>query len=43
MTVLWPFDWDYLGEPVPEESFTHSHLSLLSAILFQLSPFTTIH
>jgi len=28
-TVLWPFVWDYTGEgkPVPEEAFTHSHLS----------------
>jgi len=26
-TVLWPFVWDYPGEPVPEETFTHSHLS----------------
>jgi len=24
-TVLRPFVWDYLGEPVPEEIFTHSH------------------
>jgi len=23
-TVQWPFVWDYLGEPVPEEAFTHS-------------------
>jgi len=22
-TVLWPFVWDYPGEPVPEETFTH--------------------
>jgi len=22
-TVLWPFVWDYLGEPVPEETLTH--------------------
>jgi len=21
MTVLWPFFWDYPGEPVPEENF----------------------
>jgi len=26
-TVLWPFIRDYPGEPVPEETFTHSHLS----------------
>jgi len=25
--VLWPFVWDYPGEPVPEETFTHSHLT----------------
>jgi len=27
--VLWPFVWDYPGESVPEETFTHSqsHLS----------------
>jgi len=27
ITLLWPFVRDYLGEPVPEESFTHLHLS----------------
>jgi len=26
-TVLWPFFCDYKGEPVPEETFTQSHLS----------------
>jgi len=26
-TVLWTFVRYYLGEPVPEETFTHSHLS----------------
>jgi len=26
-TVLWPFVRDYLGEPVPEETFTHPHCS----------------
>jgi len=26
-TAVWrPFVWDYLGEPVPEETFTHIHL-----------------
>jgi len=25
--VLWPFFWDYPVELVPEETFTHSHLS----------------
>jgi len=24
--VLQPFVWDNLGGPVPEETFTHSHL-----------------
>ena len=33
---LWP------REPVPEETFTHSHPSCLSDILYQLPPFTTI-
>ena len=32
-TILWPFPWDYLGEPAPEETFTHSHLSWSSIIL----------
>ena len=31
------------GEPVPEETFTHSHLSWSSSILYQLPPSTTIH
>jgi len=42
-TVLRPFVLDYLGEPVPEETFTHSHLSWSSTILYQLPPFTAIH
>jgi len=42
-TILWPFVWDYPGEPVPEETFTHSHLCWSSTILYQLSPSTTIH
>jgi len=25
-TILWPFVRDYPGEPVPEETFTDSHL-----------------
>ena len=29
--------------PVPEETFSHSHLSWSSDILYQLTPFTTIH
>jgi len=38
-TVLQLFVWDYPGEPVPEETFTHSHLSNL----YQLPSSTTIH
>jgi len=34
---------DYPGEPVPEETFTHSHLCSSSIILYQLPPSTTIH
>ena len=34
---------DYPGGPVPEETFTHSHPSWSSDILYQLPPFTTIH
>ena len=26
-SILQPFVWDYLGESVPEETFSHSHLS----------------
>jgi len=33
----------YPGEPVPEETFTHSHLSRSSTILYQLPSSTTIH
>jgi len=42
-TVLRPFVKDYQGEPVPEETFTHSHLSCSSTILYQLPPSTMIH
>ena len=42
-TVLWPFVRDYPGDPVPEETITHSHLSCSSTILYQLPPSTTIH
>jgi len=35
-TVLWPFVRDDPGEPVPEETFIHSHLSW-SSIIFPLS------
>ena len=41
-TVLWPFVQDYLGEPIPEEIFTHSP-SWSSSNLYQLLPSTTIH
>jgi len=39
-TILRHFDWDCSGELVPEETFTHSHLS--STIFDQLPPSTTI-
>jgi len=32
------FVWDNLGEPVPEETFTHSHLSWSSIIPYLLPP-----
>ena len=41
-TILRPFIWDYPGAPVPEETFTHSHHSYSSTILYQL-PSTRIH
>ena len=37
-TILWPFVRFYLGEPVPAKTFTHSHLSWSSTILYQLPP-----
>jgi len=40
--VLRPFVWDYAGEPVPEETFTHPP-SWSSFNLYQLLPSTTIH
>ena len=40
-TVLQPFFRDYPGEPVPEETFNHPHLSWSSTILCQLSLSTT--
>ena len=40
---LTAFGPDYPGRPVPEETFTHSHPSWSSDILYQLPPFTTIH
>jgi len=42
-TVLRPYVWDYPGEQVPEETFTHSHLSWSSTILYQLHPSAVIH
>jgi len=41
-TVLRPFVWDYPGEPVPEETFTHPP-SWSSSNLYQLLPSTAIH
>jgi len=35
--------WDNRGEPVQEETFTHSHLSWSSVIPYLLSPSITIH
>jgi len=43
ITVLGPFVRNYPREPVPEETYTHSHLSWSSTILYQLPPSTTIH
>jgi len=40
---LWPFLRHNQGEPVPEETFTHSHLSWSSTILYLLPPSATIH
>jgi len=37
------FVWDNLGEPVPEESFTHSHLLWSSVIPYLLPLSITIH
>jgi len=42
-TVLLPFVWNYPGELVWEETFTHSHLSWSSTILYQLSPSIIIY
>jgi len=41
--ILCPFVQDYPGEPVLEETFTHSHVFWSSTILYQLPPFTMIH
>ena len=37
------FVWDNLGEPVAEETFTHSHLSWSSIVPYLLHPSNTIH
>jgi len=37
------FVQDNPGEPVPEETFTHSHLSCSSIISYLLPPSITIH
>jgi len=37
------FVWDNPGEPVPEETFTHSHLLWSSVIPYLLSPTIMIH
>jgi len=42
-TILWPFGWDYPVEPVPKETFTHSHLSWSSIILHLLPLSSVIH
>ena len=41
-TIQRPFVHNYPGGPVPEETFTHSHPSWSSDILYQLPP-STIH
>ena len=43
ITILWPFVRDYLGELVPEETFSNSHLSWSSTMSYQLPQFITIH
>jgi len=37
------FVWDNPGEPVPEETFTHLHLSWSSIDHYLLHPSTMIH
>jgi len=37
------FVWDNPGEPVPEETFTHSHLSWSSIVPYLLHPSIMIH
>ena len=42
-TLSWLLLYYYLGRPVPEETFAHSHPSWSLNILRQLPPSTTIH
>jgi len=42
-TALWNFVWDNPGEPVPEETFTHSHLSWSSIIPYLLPPSCSVY
>jgi len=37
------FVWDNPGEPVPEETFTHTHLSWSPVVPYLLHPSNTIH
>ena len=37
------FVQDNPGDPVPEETFTHSHLSWSSIVPYLLYPFTVVH
>jgi len=37
------FVWENPGEPVSEETFTHSHLSWSSIVPYLLHPSNTIH
>jgi len=41
-TAVWPFVQDYPGRPVPEETFTHSHPSWSTNILYQLPPYSIV-
>jgi len=43
LLLLLDFVWDKPGEPVPEETFTHSHLSWSSVIPYLLPPSVMIH
>jgi len=40
---LYGFVWDNPGEPVPQETFTHSHLSWSSIVPYLLHSSSTIH